>query len=493
MLDRYTLQNKLKELLGIASNDRVVRTKKKNVFTDEIQVPGWITTIFIFIYVVLVFAYPSENGIIDWKTNLVTISGFSLFTILCIVFLGLYLKYYVPKILPKGNNLILLCLVGLLVIISAKMLILHNLTGYLVPMAIASMMIAILLDPALSIVMTVVLSMFAGVIYRCDFGVFFVCLSGGLAGTYGATCVSHRTDLIKAGFMVSAINVFTIIIFVLLKQNLVLNTFKQNILWGILNGFICAILTLGLLPYLENMFRITTDIKLLEIGDFNQSLLKKLMLEAPGTYHHSLIIGNLAEAAASSVGANPLMARVGGYYHDVGKLTKPQYFVENQVNISNKHDDLTSQMSNLILISHVKDGVVLAREAKIPDPIINIIEQHHGTDITFFFYQQALKDQGPSNVEKEQYRYPGPKPQTKEAAIIMLADSVEAASRTLDEPTYGHMQDLVTRIINNKFIDGQLDECDLTLKDLHLISENFLNVLTALFHTRIEYPNPEKG
>ncbi len=493
MFDKNTLQNKLKDLLGIASYDKVVRTKKKNVFTDEIQIPGWITAIFVFIYIVLVFAYPSEEGVISWRSNFVSISGFSLFTVLCIVFLGLYLKYYAPKILPKGNNLILLCLIGLFVIFSAKMLILNNLTGYLVPMAIASMLIAILMDPALSIVMTVVLSMFAGVIYRCDFGVFFVCLSGGLAGTYGVTQVRHRTDLIKAGFLVSAVNVFAITIFVLLKQNSVLNTFKEDILWGVLNGFICAILTIGLLPYLENMFRITTDIKLLEIGDFNQSLLKKLMIEAPGTYHHSLLIGNLAEVAASSVGANPLMARVGGYYHDVGKLTKPQYFVENQVNIDNKHDELTSQMSNLILISHVKDGVVLAREARIPAPIIDIIEQHHGTDITYFFYQQALKDQGRTKVEKDQYRYPGPKPQTKEAAIIMLADSVEAASRTLDEPTYGHLKDLVTRIINNKFIDGQLDECDLTLKDLHLISENFLNVLTGLFHARIEYPDQTKG
>jgi hypothetical protein len=219
-------------------------------------------------------------------------------------------------------------------------------------------------------------------------------------------------------------------------------------------------------------------------------ILKDLILQAPGTYHHSIMTGSLVEAAAKSIAANPLLARVSAYYHDIGKLKKPLYFIENVGGIQNKHDHLTPSMSSLILISHVKDGVELAHETRLGQRIAHIIRQHHGTSLISYFYQKAKEKENPEmdSPNEEDFRYPGPKPQTKEAGIVMLADAVEAASRTLSEPTPARIKGLVERIINSIFLDGQLEECELTLKDLHKIEESFTRILTAIFHQRIDYP-----
>ena len=221
----------------------------------------------------------------------------------------------------------------------------------------------------------------------------------------------------------------------------------------------------------------------------NQPLLKRLLLEAPGTYHHSIIVGNLSEAAAEAIKANPLIARVGAYYHDVGKLKRPYLFKENQMGGENPHDKLNPNLSTLIITNHVKHGMELGKKYKVPGIIKDIIKQHHGTTLVAFFYHKALNGENPELVQEKSFRYEGPKPQSKEAAIIMIADSVEAAVRSMVEPSKGKIEGLVRKIIQDKLKDGQLDECDLTLKELNTIANSFLNVLTGIFHERIEYPN----
>jgi putative nucleotidyltransferase with HDIG domain len=239
------------------------------------------------------------------------------------------------------------------------------------------------------------------------------------------------------------------------------------------------------------MFGYTTDIKMLEIANLDRPILRKLMLEAPGTYHHSVVVGSLVEAAASAIGANPLLAKASGYYHDIGKIKKPLYFIENQARGENKHDKLAPSMSSLILIAHVKDGVEIARNGRLGREIIDIIQQHHGTSLITYFYDKAKQQKGEGSVKMEDFRYPGPKPQTKEAGLVLLADVVEASSRALENPTPARIQGLVQKIINKIFLDGQLDECELTLKDLHEIARSFNKILTGIHHHRIEYPEAD--
>ncbi len=245
------------------------------------------------------------------------------------------------------------------------------------------------------------------------------------------------------------------------------------------------------LPVVEYMFNVVTDLKLLELANLDHPLLKQLLDKAPGTYNHSMIVGILAEASAKEVGANPILAKVGGYFHDIGKLKNPKYFIENTMGVS-MHEKLSPHMSRLIIISHVKDGVELAREYKLPQCVIDIIQQHHGTSLISYFYHKAKK-QTKDEVEEEVYRYPGPKPKSKEAAIVMIADSVEAAVRSLEEPSPSKIKTTVTSIINRIFMDGQLDECDLTLKDIKKISEVLTKMLISIYHKRIAYPEEKNG
>jgi hypothetical protein len=247
--------------------------------------------------------------------------------------------------------------------------------------------------------------------------------------------------------------------------------------------------------YLERLFNITTNFTLFELSDLNAPLLKNLLLKAPGTYHHSLLVGNIAESAANDVGASPLLIRVASYYHDIGKMIRPEYFIENQTESErNRHESLRSTLSVSILRSHIKDGVEIAKRNKLPQAVIEIIQQHHGASVMAYFYHQAKEKETNGKVEfkKSEFSYLGPKPQSKEAAIVMLADSVEAASRTLIKPTAMRIERLVKKIIDDKFISGELDECDLTLKDLNKIAQAFTRILITLFHARVEYPEKEQ-
>ena len=285
------------------------------------------------------------------------------------------------------------------------------------------------------------------------------------------------------------VNIVIAGIILLLTSELFSAVAPAAIFFAAMSGIFVTAIASIMLPIIEYFFGISTDMSLLELLDLGQPLMRNLMINAPGTYHHSIIIGNLAEAAAEAVGANPLLARVTAYYHDIGKVKMSDYFVENQQEGFSKHERLAPHMSALILVAHVKEGVELARHYKLPKSIVDIIQQHHGTRLMSFFYQKA-KDQAGTVIEEE-YRYPGPKPQTRVAALVMMADSVEAASRALADPTPARISALVEKIINEIFLDGQIDECELTLKDISEIKKRFTYVLTSIFHKRIVYPDIE--
>jgi putative nucleotidyltransferase with HDIG domain len=264
--------------------------------------------------------------------------------------------------------------------------------------------------------------------------------------------------------------------------------------WAGINGALCVMVSLAFLPVLESFFSRITPITLLEVGDFNRPLLRRLMMEAPGTYHHTLLVSALAEQAAEAIGANSLLCRVGMYYHDVGKLEHPEYFIENQTmrrsakDKAELHDKLNPSISSLVIMSHVKDGVALARTYDVPEEVIRFIPEHHGTSLIKYFYMQALEHSDEESPPADAFRYPGPRPHSRETVIGMLADSVEAASRTIEEPTYERLRGLVEKIVNSKFMDGQFDEAPITLQDLRKIINSFAASLSAMYHVRIEYP-----
>jgi hypothetical protein len=302
----------------------------------------------------------------------------------------------------------------------------------------------------------------------------------------------QRTALTRAGILVGGVNAMTVVALALLAQPIdSLSVLGFQVVCAIAGGLLVSIVGSIALPPLEHLFQSLTDIKLLELSNMNLPLLKDLAVSAPGTYHHSVVVGTLAEKAAEAIGVNPLFARVSAYYHDIGKLRQPQYFVENQKDGHNPHDSLSPNMSALILVSHVKDGVAYAQEHGLPQPLIDAIPQHHGTRLIRFFYEkakQATQGEG-REVDESDFRYPGPKPRSKETAILMLADGVEAISRTLSDTSPARLRAMIKRAIQEVVDDDQLAECALTLEDLSKISDAFLSVLAGMHHQRIEYPD----
>ncbi len=368
---------------------------------------------------------------------------------------------------------------------------------YMLPMAAGAMLVTIFFGPTIAIIFAFFLALLASLVLERQINLLFYYLISSLVAVQGVVVCRDRSTPLRAGLTVGLTN-GVVILFMTIAYQIVLTTQTGvALVFGIVGGLLSGVVTTGLCPLAEIVFGYTTDVKLLELASMDQPLLRELMVRVPGTYHHSIVVGNMVEAAAKSIGANSLLARVAAYYHDIGKMKKPQYFVENQVGGENKHERLAPSMSSLILISHVKDGVDLAKKYRLGQDIQDIIQQHHGTSIISFFYQKAVDLQAKlrnskggdvSPVSEEDYRYPGPKPQTKEAGLVLLADAVEAASRTLADPTAARIQGLVQKIVNKIFSDGQLDECELTLKDLHQIAKSFIQILMGISHQRIEYP-----
>ncbi|MFH2138596.1 MAG: HDIG domain-containing metalloprotein [Candidatus Omnitrophota bacterium] len=418
------------------------------------------------------------------------ILGLLLLLIIFSVITATFLNVYAPNVIFKTKNVLLLCLLTLLIVLGAKGILLSAWSVYLIPLASVSMLVAMLVDPGVSFLLTVILSVLIGAICGGRFDLAGTMLAGGIVSIYSVLNVRRRRDLTKAGILIGLTNMVAIVAIGLINfisiQELILDG-----VWGMANGIVSAIIATTILPIFEILFGLTTNISLLELSDLNQPLFKELVLKAPGTYHHSLVVGNLAESASEAVGANSLMARVGAYFHDIGKIRMAPYFSENQPRAENKHENLTPSISSLIIINHIKEGADLAKKYKLGKTLIDIITQHHGDDVVYYFYHRALEQHGDEKgkIMVEDFRYPGPKPQFKEAAIVMLADSVEAASKSMLQPTPAKIKEMVNRIINNKFIDGQLNECNLTLKDLHIISEVFTHILNGIFHTRVEYPD----
>jgi putative nucleotidyltransferase with HDIG domain len=363
---------------------------------------------------------------------------------------------------------------------------------YLFPFAAGAMIVRIFLNSEVALVYCAILAPLLGIMFENSMFVVIYALLGSIVGAHGIRQCSNRGTVYSAGLKTSVVNLALALSFQTFSNTLFSMQTVYAAIFALVSGILSSCLVSAFIPVVETLFNYTTDIKLLELANLNSPLLRDLMVRAPGTYHHSVVVGNLVEAAAEAISANPLLARVAAYYHDVGKASKPLYFIENQGGEYNRHDKLSPSMSALILISHIKEGAELAREKRLGQPIINIIRQHHGTTLIKFFYDKARTQAEATNqiVEEKDFRYPGPKPQTREAGIVMLADCVEAASRTLVNPTPDRIQGMVQKLINNIFIDGQLDECELTLKNLHEIAKSFNRILNGIFHHRIDYPDP---
>jgi putative nucleotidyltransferase with HDIG domain len=429
--------------------------------------------------------------------------GTSLLVIILLAFLFEFATDNIRKFSPGDKDLLFLTLllVAMLAVTKTSVAI-FPLIGQALPeippnaylygigIPAGAMLVRILLNSETALVFSVATSVFSGWVLENSFFFAVYFLIGSVVGAHSVVYSEDRSTLIKAGAKVGLVNILTILCQSLIVHRWISVESGFNLLFGFLGGFVAAVVVIGILPLLEWIFGYTTNIRLLELANMNHPLLKQLILEAPGTYHHSMVVSTMAETAARSVNANPLLARVSAYYHDIGKITKADYFIENQGVGENRHENLTPSMSSLILIAHVKDGVDLAQKHKLGKKITAIIQQHHGTGLIAYFYQKAKEQENREmeQVEEETFRYPGPKPQSKEAALVLLADSVEAASRSLSQPTPARLQGLVQRIINSIFTDGQLDECELTLKDLHQIAKSFNAILASIHHQRVEYP-----
>lgn len=405
-------------------------------------------------------------------------------------FAGAFIRYFRKDIFLSNRKLLLIAVIFIGEVLATYLIdVQWQQSPYLIPIALASMLLTILFDVEVGLLMTVVISILIGVLRNFDFSTMFVAIIVGTVAAYSVRKVRHRHNFFRPSLYLVATYIFSVYVVESLKLQPAGEIIK-SCAYGAINGALAPMLTIAMLPIFEYLFRITTDITLLELSDLNRPLLKRLSLEAPGTYHHSIIMGTLAEEAAKNIDANSLLARVGAYYHDIGKSLKAEYFVENQMGAKNKHEKLSPSMSALILESHVKEGREMAKAAGLPQVIIDFIEQHHGNSKMSYFYQKAL-DMGASEEEAASFHYPGPKPQFKEAAIVMLADSVEAASRTLEDPKPARIRSLVRNILHDKIQNGQLNDSNLTLRDIYRIEDSFVYIISAIFHRRIEYPERE--
>jgi putative nucleotidyltransferase with HDIG domain len=359
--------------------------------------------------------------------------------------------------------------------------------GFGIPLAAGAMIVCLFMGRETALIFSLALALCASMLLQGSLETFiYFILSCTMAAWWLQDC-RERKIIIKAGAKLGLLNAFLAVVINVYLGSASWATLPFDVTIAFLGGIGAGIITAGMAPVVEMIFHYTTDITLLELANLDQPILRRLMLEAPGTYHHCVVVGSLVEAAAAEIGANPILAKVCGYYHDIGKLKQPLYFIENQSNGRNRHDKLAPSMSALILIAHVKNGVEIAREHKLGQAILDTIQQHHGTSLISYFFEKAKTVKGADAVNIDDFRYPGPRPQTREAGLVMLADIVEAASRTLDNPTPSRIQGLVQNLINKVFSDGQLDHCELTLKDLNRIARSFNKILNGIHHHRIEY------
>jgi len=442
-----------------------------------------------------------------WKptSKILRGTGFFIFIAILLYAMWRYMVYY-----KSGNRKLRSHATLILVIIMSEMVIVRLATAladilderfqrfddpytlyYAIPFAIGPLLAALLIDINLGATTTIILATLIGLFYG-DVNLAVYLVMGSFAGIYSIRQYKDRAAILKAGFAIGIMNCICFTGLFLLQQNSI--TLAAGIDFAavaFISGILASTIASMMLPALEYFFKIVTDIRLLELSNLNDPILRRLSVEAPGTYHHSLMVATLAEDAAEAIGANPLLTRVSAYYHDIGKILKPEYFVENQSMDYNKHEEIAPRISSLVLASHVKDGLQLAREIGLPQSIREMIPQHHGTRMMSYFFRKA-KDSitGKSGkVSDADFRYSGPKPQSREAAIMMMADSVEAASRTLTDPNPSQIKGMIERLVDGIVSDEQFEECDITLKDIRLVKQSFFKILTGIFHRRIDYPD----
>ena len=414
--------------------------------------------------------------------------GRILATLTLITLLAVYIRRYRPKVFEQESSLLLLSCIGVIGIGLTALISTFGLSLYLIPVPLVAMLATLIFDDRVGVALSGTFLLLVSLLEGLSLPLVFTLGIACAAAVYSVAGLRDRRRFWYALLYLGSSYIVSIAAadFLHLIPGL---TTLEKIGYGILGAFVSVGLTMVSLPLFESVFNVTTNITLLELSDLNRPLLRKLSLLAPGTYHHSLMVGNQSEAAAERIGANSLMARVGAYYHDIGKANKPEYFVENQAGMENKHDNLSAKISALILISHVREGVEEARKERLPREIVDAIREHHGTTLMPFFYDKAKKASPETEVPEKDFRYPGPRPKTKENGIIMLADVAEAATRALVDPTPGRIRQRVVEVTNTKFVENQLDDCDLTFRELRLIQESFVPILTSSLHSRIRYPD----
>lgn len=411
-----------------------------------------------------------------------------------IFFLHGLIYYYFRRFYNLMYNnlkwLVLIFLIMNLTLLTTRFMVIIN--PFMVPYAFMPMLITILTKKRIAQTMALFTSILMSILTGFNVQVIIILVLTSALSVIFMNKVEERNDIIKSSLYVgSFVFIFTLSMGMLLSSSVQENL--NNALYASGSIIISGVLVIGVLPVIENLFNVVTEIKLLELANPNSPLLKRLQMEAPGTYHHSIMVGNLAEAAAEELRANSILLRVSAYYHDIGKLSRPQFFKENQIGSKNPHDEISPNLSTLIITNHVKIGLEMADKAKLPEEIKDMIAQHHGTTLVKYFYiTMKNNSDDESKVLEENFRYPGPKPKTKEAGILMLADSVEAAVRSIQEPTSGKVDAMVYRIFKDKLDDGQLDECDITFDEVSSIRKVFLKTLGSIYHERIEYPEDKR-
>jgi putative nucleotidyltransferase with HDIG domain len=419
--------------------------------------------------------------------------GASIVLLVAVLFalIGYYIHRHVPELARDPGRIAVLCALVVATIGLVRLLAIQPWDAELIPVAIAAMLLAIAYSPHFALMVTFGLCLLSCLALGTGIGHFLVVMGGTAAGVLTLNEVRTRTKLIKVG-ATAAVGYFVLTWATGAWQSQPIGLTASESLWragwGLMAGFFLG----GSLPFVENCFGIVTGISLLELGDITHPLLQELVRRAPGTHNHSITVATIAEGAAERIGAHALLVRIGAYFHDIGKMLKPHYFIENQAGATNRHANLAPAMSTLIIIGHVKDGLDLGRQHHLPEQILDLIEQHHGTTLVEYFYHEANRrnDGNPDAalIQESAFRYPGPKPQTKEAGILMIADAVESASRTLSEPTPARIEGLVRDIIDKRLRDGQFDECGLTLREFGEIRESLIKSLIGIYHGRVKYP-----
>ncbi len=409
------------------------------------------------------------------------------FCLVVVVTLFAYLSIFHEDVLVDSKKIILLVSTFLLIFLTSRAV--NLMSFYLVPVSLSSILLGLSIGPAVGIVVSALLAISVTVWTGATLNGLIVMLIASIIAGLSISKTYHRSGILMTGAYIAIIKSVLLFALGMLSGTDIMET-TLVALKGAVGGILAAVLALGLLPVIESLFHILTPMKLLELSNPNHPVLKRLLIEAPGTYHHSILVGNLAEAAAHDIGANSLLARVGAFYHDIGKLERPYYFKENQITAENPHDRLIPVVSASIIRRHSTYGEELGEKHRLPREIIDIILQHHGTTRIKYFYHKACEEAGkPELVNPADFAYEGPKPSSREAAIVMLADSVEAAVRSIQEPTKEHILEMVDKIISGKMQEGQLEASELTFKDLGKIKAAFMVVLTGIFHERIEYPD----